>query len=116
MTPSFDLETMMKVRISPGYYAPDCSDRWRISAASMLAATGGTGEPRKKKIFIDKIIFNGPATIVYWDDGTKTAVKCKPDDPYSKDVGVAMATLKKILGSGYGRYLTAVRKHIEKAK
>ena len=113
MTPSFDIETMLKYRVSPDYYSPDYINSF-MTAFGII--TVKPTEPSKKRIFIDKIIFNGPATIVYWDDGTKTVVKCKPDDPYSKDAGVAMATLKKILGSGYGRYLTAVKKHIEKAK
>lgn len=114
MTPSFDLETMMKLRFVSDYdmnYIGSMEKRMNEYASMTLRASNS-----KKRIFIDKIIFNGPATIVYWDDGTKTVVKCKPDDPYSKDAGVAMATLKKILGSGYGRYLTAVKKHIEKAK
>lgn len=110
---STDIETMMKVIVSPNYYVPDYVKRWNAAFNSMEAKPK---ELPKRRIFIDRIIFNGPATIVYWDDGTKTVVKCKPDDPYSKDAGVAMATLKKILGSGYGRYLTAVKKHIEKAK
>ena len=29
---------------------------------------------------ITKVIFNDPATIVFWSDGTKTVSKCHPDD------------------------------------
>lgn len=48
---------------------------------------------------LNKIIFNGPATIVLWNDGTKTVVKCSDfdvDDPYA---AVAQAYMKKIFGS-----------------
>ena len=46
-----------------------------------------------------KVIFNGPVTIVYWDDGTKTIVKCDDIDLYDQDSAMIMATLKKIFGS-----------------
>lgn len=52
---------------------------------------------------IKKVIFNKPATIVIWDDGTKTVVKCMDGDEYSKDVGLAMCISKKALGSNYKR-------------
>ena len=47
---------------------------------------------------ITKVIFNDPATIVFWSDGTKTVSKCHPDDYYDKYTGLAMAICKKILG------------------
>ena len=48
---------------------------------------------------VDHIIFNPPATIVFWDDGTKTVVKCMEDQPYEKYAGFAMACMKKMFGS-----------------
>lgn len=33
---------------------------------------------------IDKVIFNPPATIVFWKDGTKTVVKCKEGEEFSE--------------------------------
>ena len=45
------------------------------------------------------IIFNKPATIVYWMDGTKTVVKTMDGDEYDPIYGVAMAYTKKIFGS-----------------
>lgn len=62
---------------------------------------------------IEKVLFQNPATIVFWSDGTKTVVNCmdnvetkkkivdgkeviirKPRkcDTYSKEAGLAMAT------------------------
>ena len=48
---------------------------------------------------IAKVIFNNPATIVCWEDGTKTVVKCQPDNTYSEETGLAMAIVKKALGT-----------------
>lgn len=48
---------------------------------------------------IKKVIFNNPATIVYWSDNTKTVVKCQEGDTYSKEVGLAMCISKKYLGN-----------------
>lgn len=47
---------------------------------------------------IKDVIFNGPATIIKWTDGTKTVVKCQDGvpDPY---FGMAMAIAKKVLGN-----------------
>lgn len=48
---------------------------------------------------IKDIKVNGPATIVFWADGTKTVVKCGPDDSYDVEKAVAMCFMKKALGS-----------------
>lgn len=45
------------------------------------------------------VIFNDPATIVYWDDGTKTVVKCQPGDVFSAEAGLTTAMLKKYMGN-----------------
>lgn len=47
----------------------------------------------------EKIIFNKPATIVYWEDRTKTTVKCHNEDRFDPEKGLAMAILKKISGN-----------------
>ena len=48
---------------------------------------------------IKNVIFNYPATIVFWEDGTKTVVKCQPDDDYSMETGLALCIAKKALGN-----------------
>lgn len=53
----------------------------------------------KKVDPIKKVIFNDPATIVLWSDGTKTVVKCQDGDIYSKELGLAMCISKKYLGN-----------------
>ena len=48
---------------------------------------------------IRKVIFNDPATIVLWSDGSKTVVKCGPEDSYDMEKGLAMAIVKKMAGN-----------------
>jgi len=53
---------------------------------------------------IRKVIFNDPATVVLWSDGTKTVVKCGPDDIFDKEKGLAMAIVKKMAGNDDSRF------------
>lgn len=48
---------------------------------------------------IKNVIFNAPATVVYWSDGTKTVVKCQAGDTYSKETGLSLCIAKKYLGN-----------------
>lgn len=43
---------------------------------------------------IRKVIFNKPATIILWEDGDKTVVKCSKDDIYDPEIGFIMAVIK----------------------
>lgn len=45
---------------------------------------------------IKKVIFNDPATIVYWEDGTKTVVKAMDGETFDKEKGLAMTISKKV--------------------
>lgn len=47
---------------------------------------------------IEQIKFHGPATIIFWKDGTKTVVKCQDEDTYDSEKGVLFCTLKKLIG------------------
>ena len=46
-----------------------------------------------------KIIYNGPATIVFWKDGTKTVVKCHEGTENNHYNAFCAALAKKILGN-----------------
>lgn len=79
------------------------------------------GSPLTKKeqainfIFhIEKVIFNDPATIVLWSDGTKTVVKAE-NEPFDPEKGLAMAISKKHFGNT-GRYFEEFKKWINKDK
>ena len=45
---------------------------------------------------VSKIIFNPPATIVFWEDGTKTVVKCSAEDEFKEYYGFLAALGKKV--------------------
>lgn len=47
-------------------------------------------------LFIEKLIFNGPTTIVLWKDGTKTVVKCKEGDTDNKEFAFLYALAEKL--------------------
>ena len=53
------------------------------------------------------MIFNPPATIVIWDDGTKTVVKCQEGETFDEEKGVALCFAKKALGNK-GNYYDAI--------
>ena len=44
---------------------------------------------------IKKIMYKPPATIVFWNDGTKTVSVCEKEDEYNKELGFALCVLKK---------------------
>ena len=74
---------------------------------------------RGKNEMLDKIknvIFNEPATIVFWDDGTKTVVKAE-DEAFDPEKGLAMAIVKKTMADNHGYYNEIFKKWIpEKVK
>lgn len=49
-------------------------------------------EPQPKKLIV-----NGPATVILWDDGTKTVAKCNKDEPFDQEKGVAIAIAKRFI-------------------
>ena len=54
---------------------------------------------------IKNVIFNDPATIVFWNDGTKTVVKAENEE-FDPEKGLAMAISKKFLGNKGNYYET----------
>ena len=69
---------------------------WVNSACFNLYA----GEHKSSAVHgIKKVIFNAPATIVLWTDGTKTVVKCGKNDTYDLEKGLALCIAKKYLGN-----------------
>lgn len=63
---------------------------------------------------IRKVVFNDPATIVFWDDDTKTVVKCS-NEIYDPEKGLAMAISKKALGNN-GHYYETFKKWVPESK
>lgn len=61
---------------------------------------------------IEKVIFNDPATIIKWADGTKTIVKAE-NEVFDPEKGFAMAIAKKALGN-QGNYYEVFKKWLPK--
>ena len=61
---------------------------------------------------VKDVIFNPPATIVFWMDGTKTVVKDQGEVFYDPEKGMAMAVAKKAFGN-QGNYYNQFKKYID---
>lgn len=65
-----------------------------------------------RMITIKNVIFNDPATIVFWADGTKTVVKCQDGEEFDPEKGITMAFFKKMHGNK-GSYFNEIKKWVE---
>lgn len=45
---------------------------------------------------VTRVVQNGPATVVFFDDGTKSVTKCRLGDEFDPTLGVAWALCKRI--------------------
>lgn len=64
---------------------------------------------------VKKIIFNPPATIVFWADGTKTVVKCADGTEFNPYFGFTSALAKKVYGNN-SRVNKIVAKSVKEEK
>lgn len=78
-----------------------------IATRDFLNSTYGIGSSHIPEI--KNVIFNDPATIVFWEDGTKTVVKCQDGDEFDPEKGLAMAIAKKAYGNK-GSYCNKMKK------
>lgn len=65
---------------------------------------------------IEKVIFNDPATVVFWKDGTKTIVKCREGVTFDPEKGLAMAISRHYLCDicGLERYDGVFKRYVSK--
>lgn len=66
----------------------------------------------RMSLTIKDVIFNPPATIVLWMDGTKTVVKDQGEVFYDPEKGMAMAVAKKAFGN-QGNYYNQFAKYLD---
>lgn len=69
-----------------------------VTSISIDARRPGKGK-NDNPFGIKRVIFNGPATIVFWLDGTKTVVKCAEGETNDKKTSILWAYAKKICGT-----------------
>lgn len=62
---------------------------------------------------IKDVIFNPPATIVFWTDNTKTVVK-SDGELYDPEKGIAMAISRKMIGDNKREYYNIFRHYLKK--
>lgn len=56
----------------------------------------------------ERIIFNDPATIVIWADGTRTVVKACKEDKFDKGVGLKTALLQRVFGKDIDKEINKI--------
>lgn len=83
-------------------------DALKMAINSIYGLTDLKKETNMLKGKIEKVIFNNPATIVFWKDGTKTVVKASNEE-FDSEKGLAMAIAKKALGNE-GNYFDEIKK------
>lgn len=83
-------------------------DVFRTAINSIYGLTALKKESNMLKGKIEKVIFNDPATIVFWTDGTKTVVKASNEE-FDPEKGLAMAIAKKAFGNE-GNYFNEFKK------
>ena len=66
----------------------------------------------RMRLTIKDVIFNPPATIIFWMDGTKTVVKDQGEVFYDPEKGMAMAVAKKAFGN-QGNYYNQFAKYLD---
>lgn len=98
----------LKCHVIPGVF--DRSNRF----AHFLTGEFPSDKRNVSQPEIKEVIFNDPATIVIWSDGSKTVVKCQSGDTYSKETGLALCIAKKYLGNK-GNFNEVFKKYIEEA-
>ena len=103
-----DVELYSGVSASDLITTPDMIRRREVAYRLSRAAAYGLFTPVKKEktlsMTIKKVIFSPPATIIIWDDNTKTVVKAQEDEPYDPEKGMAMCIAKHIYGASGSYY------------
>lgn len=84
-----------------------------MNYAAISVTTINQDQKPRLDLGIKNVIFNYPATIVLWNDGTKTVVKAQGDDVYDPEKGLTMAIVKKLLGN-QGNYYNYLKKWLPK--
>ena len=79
-----------------------------VQIANIAKASPYTSSSGNHSKYIKNVIFNDPATIVFWSDGSKTVVKAH-NEFFDPEKGLAMAIAKKFFGNE-GNYYNHLKK------
>lgn len=101
-----NIDEHLAERLNPMSYPAKHLGRFRLDQLETLVKKEKESNMLKGKI--KKVIFNDPATIVFWTDGSKTVVKASNEE-FDPEKGLAMAIAKKALGNE-GNYFNEIKK------
>lgn len=102
---------------------------WFLNTESFVDILNEIGEMNKhytvdikkekdmEEVTIKNVIFNPPATIVFWSNGDKTVVKCDEIEKFDPEKGMAMAISKHALGNKgnyYNEFIKYAGEYIRK--
>ena len=90
-----------------------CSSQNLSKGESTMKNTNNKPTPSNP---IKQVIFDGPATIVYWKNGRKTVVKCQEGSLNDPEKGLAMAVARHYFCDilGMSRYDGIFKKYLPK--
>lgn len=127
---NLELERSSIFQFNPGDLLRDRQGDWRIRKPEesvldsmrymhwvdrvMEEATKKKEETTMTAASIKNVIFNPPATIVFWTDGSKTVVKCNAKEEFDPEKGMAMAIAKRCANNSDDFY-KEIKKWVEKS-
>lgn len=79
------------------YRSVEMADAYRCAIANCYDTSGD-------HLYIKRVIFNPPATIVFWNNGMKTVVKAQNGEPFDREKGLALAIIKGASGNRSSYY------------
>ena len=94
----------MKKNFSGDVWCVD-SDVLREERVEKIIIDNDVRTPVATRTWIKQVKYCGPATIIFWEDGTKTISKCSPRDEFDPEKGFCIAYMKKLVGSDEVRAL-----------
>ncbi len=99
-------ETVITIRIPYGTPINKEIEGTKTFSPSSMVTSNGYKIPE-----VREIRYNGPATIVFWEDNTKTVVKMQHgEERYDPDKAFTMAVCKKLFGNKFNRHLAKAQK------
>lgn len=114
----------VKIKIGNKFYYPDTVE-WKQTTDTfpeleISTRISPSNLDTTSNLSIENVIFNPPATIVFWSDKTKTVVKCDSKEEYDPEKGIAMAICKKMIGDNkrdyYNVFLHWIKKYEKQQK
>lgn len=126
LRPSSEIDEILGIKVRRILYHPDDASKICLTndvndCMPIMIASRGSGKTYMQFKYLDEmmrkwnrgivnnnlsiknVIFNDPATIIFWSDGTKTVVKAE-NESFDPEKGLAMAIAKKSLGNKSNYY------------